>query len=114
VTATVQRNVGRILPPEPAASNPRSLSISVTFAAAQPAPYALTYVGTLNDSLSTWSGTVTGFHRLPVRLHATGNRPSTDVTARLRISVSRQRAVEIKPEQLRISPITAADTIRMT
>jgi hypothetical protein len=58
-------------------SNPRTLSVSVTFAQAQPAPYALTYVGTLDAALLTWSGTVTGFTACPCGF--TETRPSAGV-----------------------------------
>jgi hypothetical protein len=71
VTATVNETSDGFASGTGSVANPRTLSISVTFAAAQPAPYALTYVGTLNDSLSTWSGTVTGFTACPCGFTAT-------------------------------------------
>jgi hypothetical protein len=46
-------------------SNPRSLSITVTFAGSLPTPYAATYIGTLDDALQTWTGTVTGYSACP-------------------------------------------------
>jgi hypothetical protein len=52
-------------------SNPRSLSITATFAAAMPAPYAVTFVGTLNDTLTTWTGTVAGYGVCPCTFTAT-------------------------------------------
>lgn len=42
-------------------SNPRSLSIGATFSSGPGTPFAVTYVGTLNSALTTWSGTVTGY-----------------------------------------------------
>jgi hypothetical protein len=71
VTATVNETADGFASGTGSVANPRTLSISVTFAAAQPAPYALTYVGTLNDSLSIWSGTVTGFTACPCGFTAT-------------------------------------------
>ena len=71
VTATVNETSDGFASGTGSVSNPRTLSVSVTFAAAQPAPYALTYVGTLNDSLLTWSGTVTGFTACPCGFTAT-------------------------------------------
>jgi len=53
------------------------LSVSVTFAAGQPAPYAITYVGTLDSTLLNWTGTVTGFTACPCGFSAT--RTSTGV-----------------------------------
>ena len=71
VTATVNETSDGFASGTGSVANTRTLSISVTFAAAQPAPYALTYVGTLNDSLTTWSGTVTGFTACPCGFTAT-------------------------------------------
>jgi hypothetical protein len=71
VTATVNETADGFASGTGSVSNPRSLSVSVTFAGGQPAPYALTYVGTLNDSLSIWSGTVTGFTACPCGFTAT-------------------------------------------
>ena len=53
-------------------SNPRALSISATFAGI--APFAVTYVGRIDDTLSTWSGTVTGYAGCPCTFTAV--RPS--------------------------------------
>jgi PKD repeat protein len=46
-------------------SNPKVLSVSATFLAAMPAPYAVTFIGNLNDTVTTWSGTVTGYAGCP-------------------------------------------------
>jgi hypothetical protein len=74
VTATVNATADGFASGGGAVTNPRGLSVSVTFAAGQPAPYALTYIGTLNDSLLQWSGTVNGFTGCPCAFTAT--RPS--------------------------------------
>jgi hypothetical protein len=58
-------------------TNPRAMTLSVTFAAAQPAPFAATYIGTLDSTLTTWSGTVNGFPGCPCPFTAT--RPSADL-----------------------------------
>jgi PKD domain len=71
VTATVNETSDGFASGTGSVSNPRTLSVSVTFAQALPAPYALTYVGTLNDTLLTWSGTVTGFTACPCGFTAT-------------------------------------------
>ena len=74
VTATVNGTADGFASGAGAVTNPRGLSVGVTFAAGLPAPYALTYVGTLNDSLLQWSGTVNGFNGCPCGFTAT--RPS--------------------------------------
>jgi hypothetical protein len=74
VTATINETADGFASGTGSVSNPRSLSVSATFAAAQPAPYAVTFIGTLNDSLLTWSGTVTGYKGCPCGFTAT--RPS--------------------------------------
>ena len=51
-------------------SNPRSLAISVTYSAAAP-PFGVTYVGQLNETLTTWSGTVNGYAGCPCTFTAT-------------------------------------------
>jgi hypothetical protein len=55
-------------------SNPRSLSVTVTFGAGTPGTYNATFIGTLNDTLLTWSGTATGYMGCPCTFTAT--RPS--------------------------------------
>jgi hypothetical protein len=77
VTATVNETADGFASGTGSVSNSRALSVSVTFAAAQPAPYALTYVGTLDATLLNWSGTVTGFTACPCGFTAT--RPSAGV-----------------------------------
>jgi hypothetical protein len=42
-------------------SNPRSLTISLTFSEGAGSPFSVTYVGTFDDKLTTWTGTVTGY-----------------------------------------------------
>ena len=74
VTATINETADGFASGTGSVSNPRSLSVSVTFAAGMPAPFAITYVGTLNDSLLVWTGTVNGFVGCPCTFTAT--RPS--------------------------------------
>ena len=71
VTATVNETADGFASGTGSVSNPRTLSVSVTFAGGQPAPYALTYIGTLDASLLNWSGTVTGFTDCPCGFNAT-------------------------------------------
>jgi hypothetical protein len=58
-------------------ANPRALSVSVTFPNAPgpvpgtPAPFAATYIGTIDDALTTWRGTVSGFPGCPCDFTAT-------------------------------------------
>ena len=60
-------------------ANPRALSISVTFPTGTPSPtaggaatpLAATYIGTIDDTLTTWTGTVTGFKGCPCTFTAT-------------------------------------------
>ena len=77
VTATINETADGFASGTGSVSNPRTLSVSATFAAGMPAPYAVTYVGTLNDSLLTWTGTVTGYAGCPCGF--TGTRPSAGV-----------------------------------
>jgi PKD domain len=77
VTATINETADGFASGTGSVSNPRTLSVSATFAGGQPAPYALTYVGTLDASLLTWTGTVTGFTACPCGFTAT--RPSAGV-----------------------------------
>jgi hypothetical protein len=51
-------------------ANPRVLSITVTHATAVP-PFAAAYVGTIDSTLSTWTGTVTGYAPCPCTFIAT-------------------------------------------
>jgi hypothetical protein len=74
VTATVNGTADGFASGTGSVSNPRTLSVSVTFAAGMPAPYALTYVGSLDATLLTWTGTVAGFIGCPCPFTAT--RPS--------------------------------------
>jgi len=60
-------------------TNPRAMTISVTFAAGMPAPFAATYIGMLDPTLTTWMGTVNGFPGCPCSFTAT--RPSADAIA---------------------------------
>jgi len=71
VTATVNETADGFASGTGSVSNPRALSVSVTFAAGQPAPYAITYVGTLDSTLLNWTGTVTGFTACPCGFSAT-------------------------------------------
>jgi hypothetical protein len=57
-------------------TNPRAMTLSVTFPGVPPAPFAATYIGTLDATLTTWSGTVNGFPGCPCSFTAT--RPSAD------------------------------------
>jgi hypothetical protein len=50
-------------------SNPRTLSISATFAGAMP-PYVVTFLGTLDNTLQTWTGTATGYSVCPCNFTA--------------------------------------------
>jgi len=52
-------------------SNPRSMSISATYGVGGPAPFAATYVGRLDDTLMSWTGTVTGYAGCPCLFTAT-------------------------------------------
>ena len=60
-------------------ANPRALSVSVTFPAGKPSPtpggpptpFAATYIGTIDDALTTWRGTVSGFPGCPCDFTAT-------------------------------------------
>src|SRR5262245_7367795 len=58
-------------------TNPRAMTISVTFPAAMPTPIATTYIGTVDPTLTTWMGTVNGFPGCPCPFTAT--RPSADL-----------------------------------
>lgn len=59
-------------------TNPRAMTLSVTFPGAgdPKAPFAATYIGTLDATLTTWTGTVNGFPGCPCSFVAT--RPSAD------------------------------------
>jgi hypothetical protein len=89
VTATVNETADGFASGTGSVANPRSLSVSVTFAGGQPAPYALTYVGTLDASLLNWSGTVTGFTDCPCGFSAT--RASTGAFSIIPSAVSAGR-----------------------
>ena len=56
-------------------SNPRSLAISLMFRAGTPLAFAATYVGTIDSSLTTWTGTVTGHTGCPCAFVATRPAP---------------------------------------
>jgi PKD domain len=58
-------------------TNPRAMTLSVTFPNAMPAPFAATYIGTLDPTLTMWMGTVNGFPGCPCSFTAT--RPSADL-----------------------------------
>jgi hypothetical protein len=62
-------------------SNPRSLAVGVTFAAPTmpTVPFAATLVGRLDDTLTTWTGTATGYANCPCGFTAT--RPASEVNA---------------------------------
>jgi len=77
VTATINETADGFASGTGSVSNPRTLSVSVTFAAGQPAPYAITFNGALDASLLNWSGTVTGFTACPCGF--TASRPSAGV-----------------------------------
>jgi hypothetical protein len=51
-------------------SNPRSLAVNATYNSAA-TPFAVSYVGQLNDNLTTWSGTVNGYPGCPCTFIAT-------------------------------------------
>jgi hypothetical protein len=67
-------------------TNPRNLAATVTFATAVP-PFAAAFVGQLDDALTTWTGTVTGFTGCPCTFKAT--RPSADAMSVRPTSVAR-------------------------
>lgn len=71
VTATINGTADGFGAGTGSVANPRSLSVSVTFADALPAPYALTFVGNLNDTLLVWSGSVIGLDGCPCQFTAT-------------------------------------------
>jgi len=71
VTATINDPVDKLGSGAGSVSNPRTLSVSVAFAGALPAPYALTFIGKVDESLATWIGTVTGFAGCPCGFTAT-------------------------------------------
>ena len=75
VTATINETADGFASGTGSVSNPRTLSVSATFAGGQPAPYAITFVGALDASLLNWSGTVTGFTACPCGFSA--SRSST-------------------------------------
>src|SRR3954470_1137610 len=77
VTATINETADGFASGTGSVSNPRTLSVSATFAAGQPAPYAITFNGALDASLLNWSGTVTGFTACPCGFSA--SRPSAGV-----------------------------------
>ena len=52
-------------------SNPRSLAINATYNAGTPTAFGVTYVGQLNATLTTWSGTVNGYAGCPCTFTAT-------------------------------------------
>lgn len=74
VTATINETSDGFASGTGSVSNPRGLSISATFLAGLPAPYAVTFAGSLDATLLTWSGTVTGYAGCPCTFTAT--RPS--------------------------------------
>jgi hypothetical protein len=55
-------------------SNPRSLSISATFGAGSPTALGVTFVGRIDDALTTWTGTATGYTGCPCAF--TAKRPA--------------------------------------
>jgi hypothetical protein len=71
VTAAINETADGFASGMGSVSNPKVLSVSATFAAAMPAPYAVTFIGTLNDTITTWSGTVTGYGGCPCSFSAT-------------------------------------------
>ena len=93
-----------------------------------PAPYAVTFVGTLDDTLLTWSGTVTGYAGCPCGFTAT--RPSVGAfgvasapasakrdlpsTRTYGLSAAASGLSKSNPNSLGFSPMTAAETIDST
>jgi PKD domain-containing protein len=57
-------------------SNPRSMAITVAFGAGTPTASAATFVGRIDDTLTTWTGTVSGYTGCPCSFTAT--RPTAD------------------------------------
>jgi PKD repeat protein len=57
-------------------SNPRTLAITASFGAGTPTAFGATFVGQLNDTLTTWTGTASGFAGCPCTFTAT--RPTAD------------------------------------
>jgi len=55
-------------------SNPRSMAISMTFRVGTPLAFAVTYVGRIDDTLTTWTGTVSGYTGCPCTF--TARRPA--------------------------------------
>jgi hypothetical protein len=71
VTATLNATNDGFASGTGSVSNPKSLAVSATFADALPAPFALTFTGKLNDTVTSWSGTMTGLSRCPCSFTAT-------------------------------------------
>jgi hypothetical protein len=57
-------------------SNPRSMAISMNFRAGTPLAFGATYVGRIDDTLTTWTGTVTGYTGCPCTFTARRPAPS--------------------------------------
>lgn len=55
-------------------SNPRSLSVTAIFGEGTPTALGVTYVGRIDDTMATWTGTATGYVGCPCTFTAT--RPS--------------------------------------
>jgi hypothetical protein len=77
VTATMSGTADGLGTGTGSVANPRSLSMTLTFGSSPPLAYALAFVGSLDDALLTWTGTVTGFAACPCAFVAT--RPSASL-----------------------------------
>lgn len=64
-------------------ANPRSLSISATFRVGTPIAFGVTYVGRIDETLSTWSGTATGYAACPCEFTATKQSTPGDFIPRI-------------------------------
>lgn len=53
-------------------ANPRSLALSLAFEQAPSDPFVVTFIGTIESTLTLWTGTVTGLPACPCNFTATG------------------------------------------
>lgn len=86
VTATINDPVNGLASGAGSVANPRTMSISATFSAAK-SPFGATFVGQIDDTLTTWTGTANGFAGCPCTFTAT--RPAAAVAALVRSAADR-------------------------
>ena len=60
-------------------SNPRMLSVSVAFMAGTPTAFGVSYNGRLDETLSIWTGTATGYPGCPCDFTATRSGFAGDI-----------------------------------